>query len=371
MTWMVAALMSISALGTDASESFLLRVEKTMQCCSADVGAMAPIADEAAARLAAGGKLWASGNPSLVSEISGRAGGFMMIRPLGGEIPGDGDVVMHLAPGTEAPPTGEQALVVTFTGAGASAPGVFSGHGEIHDISLTIAASIPAWLFTGELFAALTRLGKTPVMYESIGAYDGNARIQQYKSGDIAFHEDLSTPPVAAGTIANAFLDIVSAKLLRIEREMRNPLEKSGAWAREAREAGKRCYMYSMGHLFPDEVGKTEIGALFRSDTWNAGFRRSEKPKDVFESGDFVSLIGYQQPADDLLRRARPAGARVVYVTLRSDRDFVEDPGVIWIDPMWDWPDACVSVEGYDVPLLAASGILNGAIAWEIYRLAQ
>jgi hypothetical protein len=37
---------------------------------------------------------------------------------------------------------------------------------------------------------------------------------------------------------------------------------------------------------------------------------------------------------------------------------------------MWDWPDACVPLEGYDVPILAASGIVNAAIAWELHRLA-
>ncbi|MCX5759260.1 MAG: hypothetical protein NTU83_12280 [Candidatus Hydrogenedentes bacterium] len=81
-------------------------------------------------------------------------------------------------------------------------------------------------------------------------------------------------------------------------------------------------------------------------------------------------LIGYQQPPDDLLRKARPVGARVAFLALRHERDFVHDPGVTWIDPMWDWPDACVALEGYDIAILPASGIVNGAIAWEIHRLA-
>jgi hypothetical protein len=85
-------------------------------------------------------------------------------------------------------------------------------------------------------------------------------------------------------------------------------------------------------------------------------------------AGEFIVHIGYQHPPDDLIRIARKAGARIVYVSLRPDRDFVRDKNVIWIDPMWDWPDACVPLEGYDVPLLAASGVINGAIAWDIYR---
>ena len=56
-------------------------------------------------------------------------------------------------------------------------------------------------------------------------------------------------------------------------------------------------------------------------------------------------------------------------MSVRPDRDFTCDKSVIWIDPMWDWEDACVPLDGYDVGLLAASGVINGSIAWEIYRL--
>ena len=73
---------------------------------------------------------------------------------------------------------------------------------------------------------------------------------------------------------------------------------------------------------------------------------------------------------DVLLRKACPAGARVAYVSVRPDRDYMGGENVIWIDPMWDWPDACVPIDGYDVPLLAATAMFTGAIAWEIYRLS-
>ena len=36
---------------------------------------------------------------------------------------------------------------------------------------------------------------------------------------------------------------------------------------------------------------------------------------------------------------------------------------------MLDWPDACVPVPGYDIPVLPACGIVNAAIAREIHRL--
>ena len=370
----VIALLSFAAapIEADAPESYLRRVEQVLELCGKDIAAMQPVAEAAAGKLAAGGMLWAAGQPSWVSEISGRAGGMMMIRALGGKAPAADDVVLYApVPGDGTPDSlrETQAYVIGF-GPCDDTKGTpcFPNHAEAAHVSPTLANAVPAWLFTGELIAALTRVAKMPVIYESIGGYGGFQRIAQYKNGEIAFHDDKHVAPVPAGIIAKAFVDTVSAMLRRVEKEQRANLDRAGAWAREAKAQDKQMFMYSMGHLFPDEVGKTDIGRVFRSATWNAGFRGAV-PNDPYAQGDLVVHVGYQQPPDDLLRRARPAGARVVYVAVRPDRDYVQDPGVIWLDPMWNWLDACVPLEGYDLPLLAASGIVNGAIAWEIFRL--
>lgn len=371
----MTALLALSFLfGADApSDSCLTRVAALVARCAEDLPAMRGPAEEAAARLARGGRLFASGAPGMVSELTGRAGGFMMIRSLGKEIPGPDDVVMHTpAPGLAAPEAlaGSAAFVAVFGGPepGLEAP-AFVSHAEAFGVSPSLAAAAPAWLFTGELIAALTRLGKMPVLYESIGAYGGNARMTQFKNGEIGFHENPGVPPVAPGVLGARYAAEIGRMLGRIEREEREKLETAGRWAREAREGGKKLWMYSMGHIFPDEVEKTALGTVFASATWNAGFRVPH-PEDAYAPGDFIAHIGYQHPPDILLRKAVPAGARVAYVSVRPDRDFMGGvEGAVWIDSMWDWPDACVPVEGYDVPALAASGIVNGAVAWEIYRL--
>ena len=367
MVSMVVMALVVAAAGNDTS--YLVRTVQLMESCRADIPAMIPVAEAAAKKLAEGGRLLASGDPGLVSEVSGRAGGFMMIRSLGDGAVQPNDVVLHFAmPGdTTAIPAG----AIVFGGKpGAGETACFPGYADQAGVSPRLAYAADAWIFTGELIAALTRLGKTPVLYESIGGYGGNARIVQYKNGDIAFHDTIQVPPVAAGVIGGRYVDEITRMLRRVEAEERAKLDKAGAWVREARAKGGALYMYSMGHIFPFEVEQTDIGKLFKSAAWNAGFR-GDHPKDTYGANDVAVHIGYQQPTDILLRRARPAGARVVYVTVREDRDFVKDDGVIWIDPMWDWPDACVPLEGYDVPVLAASGMVNGAIAWEIYRLAS
>ena len=348
------------------------RTIQLLEACRADLPAMQAPAEAAAKHLAGGGKLYIAGQPSLISELTGRAGGFMMARPLGDNAVDENDVVLFFPEARIQNPESlknTKGLVVTF--GAESGKYTFANHAAETGLSPTFANAVPGWLFTGELIAALTRLGKMPVIYESIGMYDGNARIQQFKNGEIAWHEDIAVPPVAHGVIGNRFVDIIAGMLRRIMREEAGELAKAGAWARAARESGKSLYMYSMGHLFPDEVGKTAIGEVFKSAVYNAGFRRSAMPEDTYGDGDVIVHIGYQHAADALLDKARPAGAKVVYVSLHADRDYLDDPGVIWLDPMWDWPDACVPLEGYDVPLLAASGIVNGAIAWEIFRLSK
>ena len=367
----------ISSMATrNESGSYLLRVVRALELCRGDIPAMQSAAEKAAKRLAGGGRFFAAGQPSMVSELCGRAGGFMMLKSLTDLTDvRSGDVVLYTPePGVAAPgPLHDSgAYVVVFGGNGAqTAWPCFANHAAETYISPTLANVIPAWLFTGELVAALTRLGKMPVMFESIGAYGGNARIAQYKNGAIAWHESHTVPRMAHGVIGNRFLDIVKGMLNRVEAEERADIDQAGAWAAEAYAHGKHLYVFSMGHLFPDEVGKTDIGKYFHSDVWNTGFRTSPPPPVTFAPGDAVVHIGYQHPASEILRIARPAGARVAYVTVMRDRDYVNDPEVVWIDPMWPWADAVVPLDGYDVPLLAASGIVNGAIAWDIYRVTM
>jgi hypothetical protein len=38
---------------------------------------------------------------------------------------------------------------------------------------------------------------------------------------------------------------------------------------------------------------------------------------------------------------------------------------------MFRWEDAVVPLEGYPVPILAPSGMLNAVLTWELYRLVR
>lgn len=364
-------LLTLTLTAPPQTDSYLERMALALEAYRPIAAEMTPAVDAAAARLADGGRLWAAGQPSVVSEISGRAGGIMMLRNLGDADPGENDTVLYF-PEVEDTPTQTWPDACLVIGISARQDGMdyaFPTHADETGLSETLSSAIPAWLLIGELVAALTRRGVMPVLYETIGGYGGYSRMAQYKNGEIPFHDDRKVPPVPAGTLANRYIDTVAGMCRRVLHEEAEKLERAGEMARKAHVDGKQRFMYSMGHLFPNEVVATSIGEVFQSATWNAGFHNS-KPEHTYGQADFVSLIGYQHSADDLLDRARPAGANVVYVTLHEDRDYRSDPNVIWIDPMWEWADGCVGIEGYDIPFLAASGLVNGAIAWEIHRQA-
>ena len=364
------------ALSARASESCLLRVVNAVEQVGKECKAMEPSAQDAATRLVAGGKLWAAGNLQFVSELCGRAGGLMLIQPLGDATPGADDVVMYGAEQAAAlgDATAESgAHIVAFGESdvlGATAR--FSGHAREHNISPTLSSIIPAWTYTGILIKSCARMGKMPVTYETIGLPGGYPRIQQYQAKGI-FWIDYTPDPSdtsPASDLGAAFAHDVAATLRRVEKEERARLDQAGQWAAQSLKNGKTVYMYCMGHFIPDEIGKSEIAGKFKVNTWNSGFTSLTPPGDPIAAGDLAIHIGYQHPPHGLFERALPAGAKVVYVDLLQHRDSKSDPNVIWIDPMWPWDDAVVRLKGYDIPMLPPSGIVNSAIAWEIYRLA-
>ncbi|GMV93773.1 MAG: hypothetical protein AMXMBFR82_35510 [Candidatus Hydrogenedentota bacterium] len=370
-----AALLMVMSVNTGAELSYLERTANAVDACRQQIPAMQSPADSAAKRLAEGGALWAAGHSAWVSELSGRAGGMMLIKNLGDATPAAGDVVLFAqVEGVELPASVLEsgAFIVGF---GARRPNDsmpwFANPAADAEISPTLGNVIPGWIFTAELVSALTRLGKMPVMYETIGLPGGYPRIYKFQREGIFWHEPHDVKPIDASALGNQYADAVNGILRRANVENRRNFATAGTWAAEALSGGHQVFMYCMGHFVPDEVGKTVIGEDFTAGVWNSGFTNLQPPSGAYNKGDVLIHIGYQHPPRGLLDAGRAANARVLYVDILRDRDFVDDSGVIWIDPMWSWPDACVTVEGYDIPILPPSGIVNSAIAWEIHRITR
>ncbi|GMW00700.1 MAG: hypothetical protein AMXMBFR84_18370 [Candidatus Hydrogenedentota bacterium] len=355
-----------------ADPTYFDRVKRVLESVRTDVSAMTGPAEAAASRVSAGGHLWVAGHKTLVSELSGRAGGLMCVQSLGDDAPAAGDVVIFGNVGKAPLPDSlrNSGALIVVLGDEPVGPTVFClpVYANENGVSETLASTIPAWVFTGELVAALTRLGTMPVIFETIGMPGGVPRIQKYQAQGLLFHTDRTVPPVAAGVVGLAYCDKAVGALDRVQRECGGKLLRVAQWAAESKRAGKKVHMYSMGHMFPAEVEETAIGGLFTSTAYYSGFSYIDQPAYDFDDGDTVVHIGYQHPPYELLEKVGSSGARIAYVDILEHRDYRDNQNVIWIDPMWMWADGCVRIDGYDVPMLPLSGVINGAIAWEIYR---
>jgi len=370
----VCVLLACCAAAQPAPSTYLNRVEKALQLGAQDLRAMTPAANQVAARITTGGNLYASGHPALVSEVTGRAGGLMLLQDLGNKTPTAADAVLFFGSPEHPllPKISELgALVVSFGLEDAQNALKIPVLGPESGISNTLGMTISAWLFTSELIAACTRLNKMPVIYETIASYDGQARTQQFKDKGIFWHDSHNVPNISPTQLGEAYIKQTVAMLKRVSATHRPSLDRAAQWAREAKLAGRQTIMLSMGHLVPAEIENSEIGAFFKPGRWNAGFKNNEPLLDPFRSGDCVVHIGYQFPPAQLLREANAARANVVYLSILADRDFPSGQRTAYIDPMWPWADACVDLPGYDIPILPASAILNATIAWELYRLAS
>lgn len=369
---MISLIMVVTVLTGALSDSYLLRTADALDRMKEDIPIMVKGADSVAKRIVAGGKLYAGGNPALVSEITGRAGGLMLTTGLPEKINVDTDAIIFFVDSDHLLPSESSAMGACWVVLGVTQPveGATTLMMRDYGISPTLTMAIQAWMFTGELISACTRLGKMPVLYESIGLYGGILRQQKYQGNNIFWHDTHQVPQISAGLLATEYANLVSAMLRRCEARHRSDFDTVGEWIADAKKTSRTLIMYSMGHLFPDEVGKTAIGSMFRSEVWNAGFSYIPEPKDVYAKGDVVIHIGYQHPPRTMLERAENAGAKAVYVAPYMDRDFPTDENTVWIDPMYPFSDACVPIDGYDIPALASSGVINSAIAWEIYRMS-
>lgn len=352
-------------------DSFLVRTAATVEAQREVLDEYRMPAEEVARRIIAGGKLHAGGAPSLVSEVSGRAGGLMLLTPWAGTATAQ-DVLLWF--GDDAHPLDVAAVAGAYVvGFGDTIPGASASIPPCHEaraLSPSVGMVIQAWIFVAEVVAACTRAKHMPVFYETVGLPSGFPRIAAFQAKGIFFHPECTVAPQAAGRLGEAYITALSDTLRRCERENRAGLDRAGQWVAQTLRSRRKPWMLCMGHFLPGEIADTDLGTRYRSATYNAGFSNEPLPKLEIGKGDAVLFVGYQHPPTPVLEHCKVAGARAVYSSVLADRNFRTGPGMIWLDPMWPWADACVTLAGYDIPILSPSGVVGAAIAWEIDRVA-
>ncbi len=279
----------------------------------------------------------------------------MSIAPLAEHVPADHDVILYAVPGAldandrklfEAW-RGKGATVVTFC----SPAGLFRSKFPVD----TVMNAAALWTWTAEFVAACTRSGEMPVLYQSYGLPGGFERAKKYQGQ--RFHHDLGIPPIAPGVLGGDYIVQVERMLARIQKTEMPKMDRAARWWRQAKSATALV----TGHMFP--VHGQDPRTIHICDFVQAPAREDKELLGPNPS-EFILYLGYQYAPQKLLNEAKLKGIKLAYASVEPGQPAEPSDNILYIAPAWPLTDSCVSVPGYDIPILPASGVVQAAIYW-------
>lgn len=354
--------------------------------------AVSDAAGRIAARLEAGGRLFlASVRPDFTSEGYTRSGGLMLAEEWTPETvlsPGDAVILGWSGAPLERELELQQqlrssgALVAAIGPAGW--PGADPRPGDLFldsSVPLREEATAPfggeaypltslqnlllLWGLTGEIVAALTRVGRMPAMYESVlvpGARERNARF-----ADSPFHQTHRVPAIPAGRLGGDYLERMAAILRALIEEEAAAVEAVGEVCAEVLEAGGRIHAGLISHFPMYQLGAPGDPPYMRPlERLRGESPRVAELEEKLRPGDLFFFLGYYRRPVEAYAAARRAGARIVEVITGDGTDNPPPAPDHVIRPKWPFGDAVTPVPGYDVEILPSSGIVQAAVYWAV-----
>ena len=354
--------------------------------------AISEAADQVAGRLAADGRLLlASMRPDFTSEGFVRSGGLMLAeewRPQTRLSPND-TVILGWS-GT--PPDQELELLRDLRASGALIVGIGPASWVGADsqvgtdlflesaILLSEAVTAPfggedyplislqnlvvLWTFTGEIVAALTRIGRMPAMYQSVlvaGARDRNAQFIGSR-----FHQTHQVPAIPPGQVGGDYLDAIGEILRALIEKEAGAIERVGAVCAQVLNNGRVIHAGMISHFPVHQHGAPGdplyMRRLARLDGESPSVVELERELQL---GDLFFFLGYYRRPTQAYQVARRAGAQIVEVITGDGLDGPPQPDYV-IRPRWPFGDAVTQVPGYDVEILPSSGIVQAAVYWAV-----
>lgn len=325
-------------------------------------------ATRVAPALAEGGQAYLAGDRGFIAEGLGRAGGMMTIKALGS--PGElkaGDVVLLGLLGE--PSATERQLIAQARTAGAhmvimgpESGQSWGGHylalaartaGQDGLPTVTPLLIAELWTFTGELVAALTRLGKMPPMYQSILVPGGTERNAEH----LKYTWEPQTPaPVPPMVLGRTYLARISNYLRTFTVTQREGLAQTARLAAETKRAGGTVWFACLGHLPPEIPAQPGDPGLLEPLLSLAPERLPER----VQPGDLVIYIGYYEPYGPWVEQTHAAGARIVTIVAGTPQRSAYAMGAdLNLSGCWPFGDTTVEIPGYDVRLLPPSGFMQ------------
>jgi len=360
------------------------------------IPAMVEAADKSAERLVAGGDLYAASvRPDFVSEAFIRSGGMMMLRASSDEQkPSASDVVIVSWSGTSG--SADVELIQRLKETGALIVGIGPPRDELIDlVDLRVSNNSQApppltdifggesyplssvhnlvllWAFTGELVAALTRLGTMPAMFQSVlipGARERNEGL-----GTRRFHPSHSVPPIAASDLATAYLSEIATCLGALRDRQVGVIGEAAKACAEVIARNGRIHAFLISHFPCHQAGAPgDPGFMRRLDIIHGETPDLTELHEILRPGDLFFFLGYYRRPVPAYELAHRRGCRIVEVITGTDEALTDESALSGpvpdyvIEPGWPYTDALVPLSGYDIRILPASGIVQTAIYWTV-----
>lgn len=386
----------LSAFITDAAasspaERYFALMDQGLAVSRSQMPLIIASAEEAAHYFIAGGNIYAAGTlRGFRTEAFNRAGGLACVKRLSLDDAGAvvrGDIVLLAV--RESLTEDEHNSIAEWRSKGAYVIAFASGTDEAGTLTLpdivinnggplglevaddgekklcpvdTVVNVINMWVWTGEFTAACTRFGKMPILHQSAGLPGGRERYGKYRGK--RFHKQLTPKSIPPGILGNAYLDAIESYLLSFRNTQMDKLRIAARWLGDTK---KDAALLTIGHLFPAHFLDPRAVQYF-------SIQRSLKPADLeslLKEKKFVFFCGYQAAVQEMVDLAAKYGCKLVYLTVKPATIAEPKDNIIYMRPGWPLADACVSVPGYEVPILPPSGVVNAAIYWALLAEAS
>jgi hypothetical protein len=387
---LLAAFLAVGRAQAGPAEDYIDAQLRVVGGLEARVDSITDLADRAAKGLLAGGNVYLAGEPGMVAELLGRAGGLCGAKAIapGKPLPKfrTGDVVFYsdyglphrLAARGWDDLCQSGVLVLCFAAAQnpilrGSLPAnvraipvdvpvdsclIKSASGARLIPTITPAVATAQWALTAELIGACRRQHRQLAVYLSIFLDDGRRRLK--RTAGLLFERGLQPPPVARGKNARDFLATVRASLAAVRKDEVAKIRTAAGWLRETAAAHRQIIRNFMGHLPPLEAGMPGDVDFFSRLVRPTGGEGVEWIGKNLHEGDLYFFLGYQENEDAMAAAANALGARTIFITSRaSGAAQAASPRHLYVNPHWPVTDACLELPGYDVKACPLSCIMD------------
>jgi hypothetical protein len=241
------------------------------------------------------------------------------------------------------------------------------GHGLQGVPMAAVLNAAVAWAFECELFSAITRLDKVPVVRQSFEIDTRRRRWLRY--GSQRFHHDRWLDPIPPGDLGLAYLDGLRDVLRDVGTASWRGIARASRRAESTLTSGGTVWLRAGGRYLPYHVDGQLASdpGLFTALNHDGSDPRLAGPG----GGDFVIAVGesetagsYEWGEPELLRKAGRGVAWVVNGYNTQPRDLYQRE--VLIDLWAPFGDGVVRVENYDTRLGPVTGVVGEAVTWMI-----